>query len=185
MKRTPKPATLAEWEVAAREEFQNWKEIQTMLQQGRGMELPKQDNTKKNKTPGGHYPSGNTPLPMDVDNATERPAKLTDEERERLRREGRCFRCRKLGHMSKTCPTFSNQSSPRKQASQEASTEPAKAEEKPKQKEGKTFQQKKGESNLAFIKRLQKEMLTKDELSNMVAEDLDKVVIEESDDEDF
>ena len=30
---------------------------------------------------------------------------LTEAEREQLRREGACFRCRKPGHLSKDCPT--------------------------------------------------------------------------------
>lgn len=30
--------------------------------------------------------------------------KLTDAERERLRKEGRCFRCREKGHLSRNCP---------------------------------------------------------------------------------
>ena len=29
---------------------------------------------------------------------------LNDEEREKLRKEGRCFRCRKQGHLSHYCP---------------------------------------------------------------------------------
>jgi hypothetical protein len=39
--------------------------------------------------------------------------KLTNEERDRLRKEGRCFRCRQKGHMSNTCPkaTPKNESS--------------------------------------------------------------------------
>jgi hypothetical protein len=35
-----------------------------------------------------------------------RPAKLTDEERERLRATGSCFRCRQPGHISSQCPVF-------------------------------------------------------------------------------
>ena len=42
------------------------------------------------------------PDAMDVDNVRLNP--LTDEERKRLMEEGRCFRCRQQGHMSKACP---------------------------------------------------------------------------------
>jgi Zinc knuckle len=30
--------------------------------------------------------------------------RLSDEERQRLLKEGRCFNCKKLGHMMRTCP---------------------------------------------------------------------------------
>ncbi|KAF5333972.1 hypothetical protein D9758_017284 [Tetrapyrgos nigripes] len=36
------------------------------------------------------------------------PPKLTPQEREKMRKEGRCFRCRGLGHMGNDCPTFPN-----------------------------------------------------------------------------
>jgi hypothetical protein len=39
-------------------------------------------------------------VPMDIDAI----GKLTEQERERLRREGACFRCRRPGHMSRECP---------------------------------------------------------------------------------
>ena len=32
--------------------------------------------------------------------------KLTDAERQVLMREGKCFRCRLRGHMSRECPNF-------------------------------------------------------------------------------
>ena len=34
--------------------------------------------------------------------------KLTEEERERCFREGRCFRCREQGHKGKRCTTYPN-----------------------------------------------------------------------------
>ncbi|KAF5370110.1 hypothetical protein D9758_001047 [Tetrapyrgos nigripes] len=37
---------------------------------------------------------------------TKYPLKLTNEERERMRKEGRCFGCRKKGHTTRNCPTF-------------------------------------------------------------------------------
>ena len=38
-------------------------------------------------------------------NAITRPLKkLTDAERDQLRREGKCFRCRQVGHISSQCP---------------------------------------------------------------------------------
>ena len=36
--------------------------------------------------------------------------KLTDADRERLRRENRCFRCRNTGHMANQCTKFANRS---------------------------------------------------------------------------
>ena len=45
-------------------------------------------------------------VPMEVD-ATSQPStpfkKLTDDEREQYRKEGRCFRCRQKGHMAREC----------------------------------------------------------------------------------
>jgi hypothetical protein len=40
---------------------------------------------------------------MDID-TIRTTGKLTDEECTKLMKEGRCFRCRKLGHMSRACP---------------------------------------------------------------------------------
>jgi hypothetical protein len=40
------------------------------------------------------------PAPMELDAIS----KLTNEERERLRRMGGCFRCRKTGHIARNCP---------------------------------------------------------------------------------
>jgi hypothetical protein len=48
---------------------------------------------------------GSVPMEVDVIN------KLTDAERERLRREGRCFRCRRPGHLSSQCPLGRQRSS--------------------------------------------------------------------------
>jgi hypothetical protein len=43
------------------------------------------------------------PNAMDID-AIRTTGKLTDKERTKLMKEGRCFCCHKLGHMSRACP---------------------------------------------------------------------------------
>src|SRR4051812_35809513 len=60
---------------------------------------------KPTSRPMGHRPSPNYRppggvIPMDVDFI----GKLTDTERERLRKVGGCFRCRRTGHLARDCP---------------------------------------------------------------------------------
>lgn len=50
--------------------------------------------------------SGSGPAPMDIGSVNKIP-KLTDEERERCRREGLCLACREHGHIAANCPKFS------------------------------------------------------------------------------
>ena len=43
---------------------------------------------------------------MDIDsNQRRRLRKLTEEEREKMRKEGKCYKCRKMGHIARNCPT--------------------------------------------------------------------------------
>ena len=53
--------------------------------------------------------------------ATNMRPPLNDDERERLRKEGRCFRCKKQGHLSHYCPDKLSQarSSPKEEESEE------------------------------------------------------------------
>jgi len=41
-------------------------------------------------------------MPMEIDSIQRR--NMTTEEKEKCRREGRCFHCQEIGHLSRTCP---------------------------------------------------------------------------------
>jgi hypothetical protein len=60
-------------------------------------------------------------IPMDLDAI----GKLTDAERDRLRKNGGCFRCRKTGHLARDCP-LTNRTHPRINAIEEAPEESGK-----------------------------------------------------------
>ena len=47
---------------------------------------------------------------MDVDAAT--LATIAAEEKQRLMKEGRCYNCKKMGHISRNCPTKTNKNTP-------------------------------------------------------------------------
>src|SRR4051794_39097403 len=58
--------------------------------------------------PRSNYQSPGGVVPMDLDAI----GKLTDLERDRLRKTGGCFRCRKPGHLARDCP-LPNRTNPR------------------------------------------------------------------------
>ena len=69
----------------------------------KGQACPTQDQWKKAFTKKGDDAMDTTPGRVKARATSMRPP-LDDEERERLRKEGRCFRCKKQGHLSRYCP---------------------------------------------------------------------------------
>ena len=59
------------------------------------------------------HPNGHPPLPRTNGGGQASRSKLSDEERQRLIKEGKCFRCRQTGHISKNCPLRREQSNHR------------------------------------------------------------------------
>ncbi|KAF5324064.1 hypothetical protein D9758_019017 [Tetrapyrgos nigripes] len=78
------------WNKPRREEGQPGRRSQgTGSSQTRSMEV----NAFQDNTPG-------------ASSITKYPPKLTPQERDKMRKEGRCFRCRGQEHMGNDCPTF-------------------------------------------------------------------------------
>src|SRR6266566_1395110 len=67
----------------------------------------KQSFQKKWKQQWAHKSEAKDPNAMDVDLVQLKP--LSNEERQTLSKEGRCFRCRQKGHMSRSCPQGTGQ----------------------------------------------------------------------------
>ena len=87
------PATLEEWYNKANTFHGSWRKTQQILGRGPSMES-KKETLKKTFT----FPKQRDPNAMDID-------RLTTEERTALMKEGKCFKCRKQGHLSRDCPT--------------------------------------------------------------------------------
>ena len=86
--------TLREWFDAARKQHDIWNELKAAIEETKSTGLP---------TPPRRNMTYTRPLnAMDV-NAVRVDA-LTGKEKERLAKEGRCFKCKKQGHISCKCP---------------------------------------------------------------------------------
>jgi hypothetical protein len=98
------PATMEEWYDATRKTVQRWQDLNDNIGPKGG---PGHISTRANRMRNYQKPSPpkrqKDPNTMDIDTICTM-GKLTDEERTKLMKEGRCFCCRKLGHMSRACP---------------------------------------------------------------------------------
>jgi hypothetical protein len=101
-KTNPHPTTLHGWFEAARRQYELWAEIKASL--GGGFQKPNPVESQKWKNVLGKkhpWASVRKEDRMDLDAA--RIDALTTEEKTRLQKEGRCFHCKKMGHISRNC----------------------------------------------------------------------------------
>lgn len=109
----PQPKDLKEYKERAVTMQLAWENRQIEKKQTRGTV----HTTSSHKSASTSSNANDQGVPMDIDSARRLGAssiapltRLTDAERENLRRQGACFRCRQKGHMSRECP---NRSTPR------------------------------------------------------------------------
>ena len=89
-----RPRTLREWFDAARKQHDIWNELKAAIEDAKSTGPP---------APPRHNTTYIRPLNvMDVDAVC--VDTLTVKEKEKLTKEGRCFKCRKQGHISYKCP---------------------------------------------------------------------------------
>ena len=101
----PRPRTLREWFDAAREQHDIWNELKAAIEDAKSTGPPAPPRRSTTYT----RPSN----AMDVDAV--HVDVLAAEEKDKLAKEGRCFRCKKQGHISRKCPEREeNKNAPRR-----------------------------------------------------------------------
>jgi hypothetical protein len=115
--RRENPQTWNEWERAAHNEHDVWLKLKSLYPSF----TPKKEKSHFGRTEGewhctfkgkGHYthPNNRTvPMNTSIDRINRT---MTDDEKTRMMKEGRCFQCGNKGHMSKGCPTCSSNPPP-------------------------------------------------------------------------
>jgi hypothetical protein len=112
-KTTPHPTMLHRWMDAARRQYKLWAEIKASMSGSFGQ--PRPSPTESNRWKGVLTKKNQWALvkrdnKMEVD-ATRVDA-LTTEEKTRLQKEGRCFHCKRMGHISRNCQQKKNNDAP-------------------------------------------------------------------------
>ena len=133
------PEDLDQWQENARREVRRMGIIKGALGERGNYHL----STKlaKWRTVSQQYKSGrrkDEAVPMEIDAAKISKDPKKEEEATRLKREGRCFKCQKQGHMKKACPDWGQQEKgkpPPYQPKARATTLPTIKEEGPSSKE--------------------------------------------------
>ena len=104
MRRRPLPLTLDEWQWTVRDEYFANAIMKATLGGGRakgGFSARQNYYATLNNAPKPQGPKPRDPNAMDID--TMRISKLSKKERDRLRKEHKCFNCKKKGYLARDC----------------------------------------------------------------------------------
>ena len=102
------PNTFQDWKEGAIQHHTKYMWIKSKFNKGQNKTRPTQDQWKKVFQKKGDDAMDTTPGRVKA-RATNTRSSLSDEDREKLRKEGRCFRCKKQGHLSRFCPNKPSQ----------------------------------------------------------------------------
>ena len=107
------PTTMDEWYTQASKYDAQYRRVHEILERRRGATSGSSNTNQTKKTFIPRYVPRYTsthrdPNAMDVDQLTTTIDRLTNEEREKHMRENRCFKCHKIGHISRNCRSGQN-----------------------------------------------------------------------------
>ena len=116
------PDTFQDWKQGAIQHHTKYMWIKSKFHKGQSKPRPTPDQWKKAFQKKGDDTMDTTPGWVKA-RATNTHPPLTDDEREKLRREGQCFQCKKQGHLSCYCPDKPSQArgNPEEEESEEES----------------------------------------------------------------
>ena len=101
------PNTLEDWYTKATNFYVGYKRAQRLFKKKE--EKPTTNNAGGSTNPPRRFafPQKRDPNAMDVD-------QMSTEERTKLMKEGKCFRCKNFGHLSRDCPNKNGNNAPKK-----------------------------------------------------------------------